>query len=101
MFLAILLPFGGGIVQLPADGEDTDLDILQMFGMLRVLIFEPAVLAPVTLWTMARGDVDVRRPVRSGTQMRDGGARSARCPAVSRVVCPVRAGITPPAPGLR
>ncbi|MGI5218691.1 hypothetical protein [Nocardia sp. CA-290969] len=60
----------GGIIRLLAGGSDTDIDILEIFGaFFVVLAFELAVLALVTVWTMIRGNANVRRFARPGTQM--------------------------------
>ncbi|WP_280462269.1 hypothetical protein [Nocardia carnea] len=72
IFIAVLpvLLMIGGILRLLAGGSDTDFDIVEMFGAFFVVLsFELAVFALFTLWTMVRGNANVRRFARSGTQM--------------------------------
>ena len=68
--LPVLLMIGGTL-RLLAGGSDTDFDFLEMVGAFFVVVaFELVVPALATLWTMVRGNANVRRFARTGTQMR-------------------------------
>ncbi|MFD4404638.1 hypothetical protein ACFWPH_17965 [Nocardia sp. NPDC058499] len=65
--LPVLLMIGGAF-RLLAGGSDTDFDVLEMVGAFFVVVaFELVVLAPATLWTMVRGNANVRRFARTCT----------------------------------